>query len=56
MRRAKLDDLLEFGQSCFDARAQLLEAEDLTWVVGNRLSQRFEQFRNVGLRTIVAVE
>ena len=56
MRRAKLDDLLEFGQSCFDDRAQLIKAPDLIWIVGNQLSQRLKQLGNFSLRTIVAVE
>ena len=56
MCRSKLDDLLEFGQSCFDDRAQLIKAPDLIWIVGNLLPQRLKQSRNVGLRTIVAVE
>ena len=56
MRRAKLDYLPEFGQSCFDDRAQLIKALDLIWIVGNQLSQRLKQFGNFSLRAIVAVE
>ncbi len=54
--RAKLDDLLEFGQSCFDARAQLIKAVNLIWVVGNCLPQCLKQPWNLGLRKAVAVE
>lgn len=56
MRRAKFDYLLEFGQSCFDDRAQLIKALDLNWIVGNQLSRRLKQFGNFSLRAIVAVE
>ncbi len=56
VRGAKFNDLLEFGQSCFDVRTQFVKALDLTWIVGDRLSYRFQQFWNVSLRAIVAVE
>src|SRR5271166_4269413 len=36
-RWPELDDLLEFSQPCIDGRAQFVEADDLTWVVGKRL-------------------
>ena len=56
MRRAKLDYLLKFSQSCFDDRVQLIKAPYLIWIVGNQLSQRLKQLGNFSLRTIVAVE
>ena len=56
MRRAKLDHVLEFGQSCIDDRVQLIKALDLTGIVGNCLSCRLKQFWNVSLRASITVE